>query len=56
MHEDARFQTWSEQAFVLRGQMVGHGGYDGPPGNNASPGARRRRVRLRASALRRHAT
>jgi RimJ/RimL family protein N-acetyltransferase len=36
MHQDARFQTWSEHAFVLRGQMVGHGGYDGPPGNNAA--------------------
>ena len=36
MHQDARFQTWSEHAFVLRGQMVGHGGFDGPPGNNAA--------------------
>jgi hypothetical protein len=36
MQEDARFQTWSEHAFVLRAQMVGHGGYDGPPGNNAA--------------------
>jgi len=29
-------KTWSEHAFVLRGQMVGHGGFDGPPGNNAA--------------------
>jgi [ribosomal protein S5]-alanine N-acetyltransferase len=36
MHEDVRFQTWCEHAFVLGGQMVGHGGYDGPPGNNAA--------------------
>ena len=36
MHEDARFHTWSEHAFVLGGRMVGHGGYDGPPGNNAA--------------------
>jgi RimJ/RimL family protein N-acetyltransferase len=36
MHEDARFQTWSEHAIVLDGQMVGHGGYNGPPGNNAA--------------------
>jgi [ribosomal protein S5]-alanine N-acetyltransferase len=36
MHENARFQTWSEHAFVLGGRMVGHGGYDGPPGNNAA--------------------
>ena len=36
MHEDARFQTWCEHALVLEGQMVGHGGYDGPPGNNAA--------------------
>jgi RimJ/RimL family protein N-acetyltransferase len=41
MHEDTRFQTWCEHAFVLGTQMVGHGGYDGPPGNNAAqaPGA-----------------
>jgi [ribosomal protein S5]-alanine N-acetyltransferase len=36
MHEDTRFQTWCEHAIVLGGQMVGHGGYDGPPGNNAA--------------------
>lgn len=36
MHQDERFQTWCEHAFVLGGQMVGHGGYDGPPGNNAA--------------------
>ena len=36
MHEDARFQAWCEHAFVRGGQMIGHGGYDGPPGNNAA--------------------
>ena len=36
MQEDERFQTWCEHAFVFGGQMVGHGGYDGPPGNNAA--------------------
>ena len=36
MREDKRFQTWSEHAFVVGGKMVGHGGYDGPPGNNAA--------------------
>jgi RimJ/RimL family protein N-acetyltransferase len=41
MHEDVRFQVWGEHAFVLAGQMVGHGGFDGPPGSNAAhaPGA-----------------
>jgi ribosomal-protein-alanine N-acetyltransferase len=36
MHEDARFLTWCEHAIVLGGQMVGHAGYDGPPGSNAA--------------------
>jgi hypothetical protein len=36
MREDTRFQTWCEHAFVVGGQMVGHGGYDGPPGSNAA--------------------
>ncbi|HSB39677.1 MAG TPA: GNAT family N-acetyltransferase [Gaiellaceae bacterium] len=39
MHEDVRFETWSEYAFVVGEQMVGHGGYDGPPGNNAAQAA-----------------
>jgi ribosomal-protein-alanine N-acetyltransferase len=34
MHEDARFLTWCEHAIVRARQMVGHGGYDGPPGSN----------------------
>jgi hypothetical protein len=36
MREDACFHPWSEHAFVLGSRMVGHGGYDGPPGNNAA--------------------
>jgi RimJ/RimL family protein N-acetyltransferase len=36
MYEDVRFQVWGEHAFVLGEQMVGHGGYDGPPGSNAA--------------------
>ena len=36
MQEDPRFRTWCEHAFVLGAQMVGHGGYDGPPGHNAA--------------------
>jgi RimJ/RimL family protein N-acetyltransferase len=36
MLEDARFQIWCEHAFVVGEQMIGHGGYDGPPGNNAA--------------------
>ena len=36
MHEDLQYRTWCEHAVVLGKQMVGHGGYDGPPGNNAA--------------------
>jgi [ribosomal protein S5]-alanine N-acetyltransferase len=36
IREDACFHPWSEHAFVLGSRMVGHGGYDGPPGNNAA--------------------
>jgi RimJ/RimL family protein N-acetyltransferase len=36
MHEDPRLRLWSEHAVVLGQQMVGHGGYDGPPGRNAA--------------------
>jgi len=36
MGEDRRFLTWGEHAFVLGERMIGHGGYDGPPGSNAA--------------------
>jgi RimJ/RimL family protein N-acetyltransferase len=36
VQEDVRFRTWREHAFVLGTQMVGHGGYFGPPGHNAA--------------------
>ena len=36
MHEDLQYRTWCEHAIVAGEQMVGHGGYDGPPGNNAA--------------------
>jgi RimJ/RimL family protein N-acetyltransferase len=36
MREDARFEAWGEHAFALGERMVGHGGYDGPPGRNAA--------------------
>ena len=36
MREDPGLDAWYEHAFVLGRQMVGHGGYDGPPGNNAA--------------------
>jgi [ribosomal protein S5]-alanine N-acetyltransferase len=36
MREDARFRTWCPHAVVLGGQMIGHGGYHGPPGVNST--------------------
>jgi RimJ/RimL family protein N-acetyltransferase len=36
MYEDPRFETWCPYATALGGQMVGHGGYNGPPGDNAA--------------------
>ena len=41
MHEDARFQQWCPHAVVLDGQLIGHAGFHGPPGVNATqnPGA-----------------
>jgi ribosomal-protein-alanine N-acetyltransferase len=41
MRADTLFQTWCPHVIVLGRQMVGHGGYNGPPGDNAAhaPGA-----------------
>jgi ribosomal-protein-alanine N-acetyltransferase len=36
MREDARFETWCPNVVVLDGQMIGHAGYHGPPGNNST--------------------
>ena len=36
MHEDERVLTWCPNAVVLDGQMIGHAGYHGPPGVNAT--------------------
>jgi ribosomal-protein-alanine N-acetyltransferase len=36
MRDDERFQTWCPHAVVLGGQMIGHAGYHGPPGNNSA--------------------
>jgi RimJ/RimL family protein N-acetyltransferase len=36
MREDERFQTWCPHVIVLDGQMIGHAGYHGPPGVNAT--------------------
>ena len=36
MHEDPCYRTWCEHAIVVGEQMIGHGGYNGPPGNNAA--------------------
>jgi [ribosomal protein S5]-alanine N-acetyltransferase len=36
MREDARFETWCPCVVVLDGQMIGHAGYHGPPGNNST--------------------
>lgn len=36
MQEDPRYRTWCEHAIALGEQMIGHGGYEGPPGNNAA--------------------
>jgi ribosomal-protein-alanine N-acetyltransferase len=36
MHEDARFQQWGPHAVVLDGQLIGHAGFHGPPGENAT--------------------
>jgi ribosomal-protein-alanine N-acetyltransferase len=35
MHEDIRFQQWCPHAVVLDGQLIGHAGFHGPPGENA---------------------
>ena len=36
MREDARFETWCPNVVVLDGQMIGHAGYRGPPGQNST--------------------
>ncbi|HEY7707381.1 MAG TPA: GNAT family protein [Gaiellaceae bacterium] len=36
MHDDERFLTWCPHAVVLDGTMIGHAGYHGPPGVNAT--------------------
>jgi ribosomal-protein-alanine N-acetyltransferase len=36
MGEDARFLEWCPHAVVLDGRMIGHAGYHGPPGKNAT--------------------
>ena len=36
MQEDVRFETWCPHAIDLRGEMIGHAGYHGPPGANAA--------------------
>jgi RimJ/RimL family protein N-acetyltransferase len=39
MSEDDGFRTWCEHVFVVDRQMIGHGGYNGPPGHNAADAA-----------------
>jgi ribosomal-protein-alanine N-acetyltransferase len=41
MREDPRLEAWGEHAVALGERMVGHAGYNGPPGSNAAqaPGA-----------------
>jgi RimJ/RimL family protein N-acetyltransferase len=36
MRSDDRFLEWCPHAVVLRGRMIGHAGYHGPPGRNAT--------------------
>ena len=36
MREDERFETWCPNVVVLDGQMIGHAGYHGPPGQNST--------------------
>jgi ribosomal-protein-alanine N-acetyltransferase len=36
MRADASFLEWCPHAVVLRGRMIGHAGYHGPPGRNAA--------------------
>ncbi|MGH2921497.1 MAG: GNAT family N-acetyltransferase [Gaiellaceae bacterium] len=36
MREDARFLEWCPHVIVLDGRMIGHAGYHGPPGRNAT--------------------
>jgi [ribosomal protein S5]-alanine N-acetyltransferase len=36
MRGDERFETWCPNAVVLDGRMIGHAGYHGPPGVNAT--------------------
>lgn len=36
MHDDVRFQQWCPHAIVLDGQLIGHAGFHGPPGENAA--------------------
>jgi [ribosomal protein S5]-alanine N-acetyltransferase len=36
MREDPRFEEWCPCAVVLGDQMIGHAGYHGPPGRNAT--------------------
>jgi [ribosomal protein S5]-alanine N-acetyltransferase len=36
MREDERFLEWCPYVVVHRGRMIGHAGYHGPPGRNAT--------------------
>jgi RimJ/RimL family protein N-acetyltransferase len=36
MREDDRFRKWCPHVIVLDGRMIGHAGYHGPPGVNAT--------------------
>ena len=36
MREDEGFREWCPHAVVLDGRMIGHAGYHGPPGKNAT--------------------
>jgi [ribosomal protein S5]-alanine N-acetyltransferase len=36
MRSDERYLEWCPHAVVLRGRMIGHAGYHGPPGRNAT--------------------
>jgi [ribosomal protein S5]-alanine N-acetyltransferase len=40
MQKDERYLTWCPHAIVLGEQMVGHAGYEGPPGSNAAQAPR----------------
>jgi ribosomal-protein-alanine N-acetyltransferase len=36
MHDDLRYQQWCPHAVVLDGRLIGHAGFHGPPGVNAT--------------------